>query len=155
MMYRGGIFGSIAAAAILAASAVHAAPDPADAVIDRAALTSPPTALAPTSEPPSALRPTPSRLEAVPGAAPGSGGAVVTIPLLAPPVLTGIAGRVREAVETSAPQALDNSGEPVAVAVRRFYAARAYQPVWVNSREPLPRASSLVRAVSELLPRRA
>ncbi len=147
MTYRGGIFGSIAAAAILAASAVHAAPDPADATIDRAALTSPPTALAPTSEPPSALRPTPSRLDAVPGGAPGAGGAVVTIPLLAPPVLTGIAGRLREAVETSAPQALDNSGEPVAVAVRRFYSTRAYQPVWVNSREPLPRASSLVRAV--------
>ena len=50
-------------------------------------------------------------------------------------------------METSAPQALDNSGEPVAVAVRRFYSTRAYQPVWVNSREPLPRASSLVRAV--------
>ena len=147
MTYHGGILGGIAAAVILVANAVHAAPNPADAMIDQAALTSLPTALAPISEPPSTLRPMPSRLDAGPGAALGTGSAILTIPLLAPPVLTGIAGRVREAIETSAPQALDNSGDPVAVAVRRFYAARAYQPIWVNSREPLRRASSLIRAV--------
>jgi hypothetical protein len=114
MTYRGGVFGSIAAAAILAASAVHAAPDPANATIDREALTSPPTALAPTSEPPSALRSTPSRLDAVPGATFGAGGSVVSIPLLAPPVLKGIAGRVREAIDASrrhpAAQAVATSG---------------------------------------------
>ena len=137
MRRQGGILGSITAAVILAASVAHAASNPADQAIDKAA---------PTSEPPPALRPAPARLDATP-VAPGVGGPVVTIPFLAPPVLTGIANRVREALETSAPQQVENSGEPVAVAVRRFYATHAYQPVWVNSREPLPRASSLVRAV--------
>jgi murein L,D-transpeptidase YcbB/YkuD len=146
MSYRGGIIGGIAATAILIAGSVHAAPDPADTPIDTATLTSPPTALAPTMEPPAALRPTPSRLDAKP-VVPGVNAPVITLPLLAPPALTGIAGKVREALETSAPQGLDNAGEPVADAVRRFYAARDYKPVWVNSREPLPRASSLVRAV--------
>lgn len=143
---RGAIW-SLTSAAVFFTGVSQAAPDPAAA--QSAAnnpLTSAPTALAPTLE----LRSTSPALPAKAMSSPLPGPAVDGLPpsmLLPPPTLSGIAARIREALETSAPDDVDNAGEPVAVAVRRFYEARSYEPVWVSAHDPLPRASSLVKAV--------
>lgn len=143
---RGGLW-SLAAAAVFYTGASQAAPDPAAAPSAASdSLTSAPTALAPTREPRAGSPALPTRATAtpLPATSPSNG---LPPALLLPPTLSGIAARIREALETTAPDDAANAGEPVAVAVRRFYEARNYEPIWVNARDPLPRASSLVKAV--------
>lgn len=132
-------------AALLSASIAMAAPDPADDVaVSGEALTSLAPRLSPTAEPPPSRTVTPTgykRDEFAPEGEPSLETLTSTL------VLTPMAARILEALETTAPVAPDNAGESVSVAVRRFYAARQYEPVWVNTLGPLPRASSLVGAV--------
>ncbi len=95
-----------------------------------------------TAEPPIALAAPSGDARAAANPAEGS----LTAPsLIAVPF--GYAARVQEALETNAPISVQNSGEPIAAAVREFYAARVFAPVWTNSKGPLPRADSLLAAV--------
>lgn len=69
-------------------------------------------------------------------------------PALRPSLPTGYAARVLEALETTAPIAAGNAGDPMAAALRAFYASRGFQPIWTNPETgALPRASALWQAV--------
>jgi len=69
-------------------------------------------------------------------------------PALRPALPTGYAARILEALETTAPIAAGNAGDPMAAALRAFYAARGFQPIWTSPETgPLPRASALWQAV--------
>jgi len=63
------------------------------------------------------------------------------------PRVTGFAALILEALETTAPLEAGNAGAPTAAAVRGFYAARKFEPVWTDRNGPLPRAHSLRAAV--------
>lgn len=111
-------------AAALAAGAAHAAPETADAPLAMAtppagALVAPP----PTDPGPPALAPA------------------------APLPIVGFPARILEALETTAPHAAWNAGQPTAATVRDYYARRAFEPIWTDPTGPLFRARTLVDAI--------
>lgn len=105
----------------------------------------PPIALAPPGDPAfkTAPKATPAALTPPAAVAPADDAGESGQPLL----LSPFANRIVEALETSAPLAAWNAGQPFAAAVRAFYEARAFNPIWTDGETPLPRAHSLLEAV--------